>query len=166
MNEAAAPGLVGVREYARLRNCSAPSVVKAIKSQRLVTSVTQGPRGPLIDVAKADEEWARNTDPARMPDEPAKQRGPRRGAGYQRGLELSIACDELLALVLMLEERLSRAWRAQMKSAPSPAGPWKDVYAAWARLPNALEKLGAARRGVLGPLLSLDELMAKGAKSK
>jgi hypothetical protein len=54
--------LMKVREYARYRDCSHVSVLKAIKAGRLADSITRDPSGkPLIDQECADQEWPKGT---------------------------------------------------------------------------------------------------------
>jgi hypothetical protein len=72
--------VVGVREYARHRNCSHAAVIKAIKQGRLAKAVTKGTRGPRIDVDAADLEWEANPAATQQ-----RQTGPRPGAAGEQG---------------------------------------------------------------------------------
>lgn len=60
---------LSVRAYARHRNTSAPSVLRAIKSGRLKNSLVIGPDGKakIANVALADDEWTANTDLSKAP---------------------------------------------------------------------------------------------------
>lgn len=60
---------ISLRAYARHRGTSAPSVLRAIKSQRLRESLVFGEDGKpqIADAALADLEWDRNTDLSRAP---------------------------------------------------------------------------------------------------
>jgi hypothetical protein len=67
--ELLAPGgleLISLREYSRRRNVSLFAVQEAIESGRISTQ--EDHQGNLkINPAQADEEWARNTNPAKQP---------------------------------------------------------------------------------------------------
>jgi hypothetical protein len=64
---AAAPKLMGIREYSRHRGCSHPAVIKAIKDGRLASALRTDARGKqVIDQAAADLEWSLTTDPAQQ----------------------------------------------------------------------------------------------------
>ena len=55
--------IMGVRAYSRHRGCSHTAVQKAIKEQRLVTSLLRDKKGrPLIDSVKADIEWPKSSN--------------------------------------------------------------------------------------------------------
>jgi hypothetical protein len=50
--------LMGIREYARHRGCSAAGVLKAVRSHRIELS-SEG----KIDPVQADKDWRANTGP-------------------------------------------------------------------------------------------------------
>lgn len=54
--------LLSAKAYAKHRGVSLPAVLKAISEERLKASVRRKGPGYQIDVAKADAEWAANTD--------------------------------------------------------------------------------------------------------
>ena len=59
---------LGIRAYARRRGTSAPSVLRAIKRQRLKDSlVWANGKAKIADPELADREWAANTDLSRAP---------------------------------------------------------------------------------------------------
>ena len=59
---------MSIRAYARRRGTSAPSVLRAIKQQRLSKSlVFVGGKAQIGDPDLADQEWAQNTDLGRAP---------------------------------------------------------------------------------------------------
>lgn len=58
--------LMGLREYARHRNCALRAVQKAIESGRIKVIQVEGERWPKIDPAQADRDWADNTDQAKQ----------------------------------------------------------------------------------------------------
>ena len=81
----AKPAPLSLRAYSRLRGCSVEAVRKAIKSGRLVKSVTENARGQskIVSAELADQEWGANTkkpaataEPtAPAPDEPDRTCG-------------------------------------------------------------------------------------------
>jgi hypothetical protein len=60
---------LSIRAYARHRQTSAPSVLRAIRSGRLKNSLVVDEHGKakIADVALADQEWAANTDLSKAP---------------------------------------------------------------------------------------------------
>lgn len=62
-------GPMSIRGYARRRGVSAPAVLKAIETRRLVESVAFDENGTpsIVDAEVADHEWDANTDLSRAP---------------------------------------------------------------------------------------------------
>lgn len=61
--------LLSLREYAKRRGVSPPTVSRAVKTKRLLKSVVYDRHGDpkIADVALADQEWEANTDLSRAP---------------------------------------------------------------------------------------------------
>lgn len=71
---------MSLRAYARHRHTSAPAVLRAIKSGRLLKSLVMVKgKAQIGDVALADREWAANTDLSRAPGFVKERRAPSEG---------------------------------------------------------------------------------------
>lgn len=68
--------MISLRDYAKHRGVSAPTVSRAVRTKRLLRSVVYASNGDpkIADVALADQEWEANTDLSRAPAE-VKERG-------------------------------------------------------------------------------------------
>jgi hypothetical protein len=122
---------IGIRAYARHRNCAPSTVVKAVSSGRLSTAVQRDARGrPKIDAAAADREWLANTDPNMQRE---SQRAVRAG-------DVVPSWPSLVTLLGLIEEHVSAAFQDCVARTPeAPATLWERLYGDWGRLPPLLE---------------------------
>lgn len=148
--------LVSKSEYARMRDCAASAVTRAISEGRITTVVVEGRE--MIDPSVADIQWARNTR-ARADSRPATDAvSPVAGMPMAPELEDRISYDEARRRREQAEAELAELKLAELRGDLVRQA---DVRAALARRVASLREAFLQLPARLVPVLAADPTPAR-----